>query len=257
MKILNWLDKNKNTVDWADLSRRWDKMQMVHNPYRNDQIDTIYYLSGVQTISNPKILDLCCGPGALSKYFLLKNENLTVFAVDIDPFLIEIFKNSYPQDRITIELYDIRKSDFFDKFQNRFDSVISLTALHWLSKDTQKQLYKRIYSILKPGGTFLNGDPYLPVNKFVQKNLDVLQKEKAREIEGETWDQYWENIFLKYNIKELIDEMKSILFLWEDFEGSEGGYSVDFYISSLTEAGFKSAAVYWQGGLRVVYGGIK
>ena len=44
MKILNWLEKNKNTVDyivdWADLSHRWDKMQMVHNPYRNDHIVT-------------------------------------------------------------------------------------------------------------------------------------------------------------------------------------------------------------------------
>lgn len=35
------------------------------------------------------------------------------------------------------------------------------------------------------------------------------------------------------------------------------GYTIDFYLESLKEAGFKIANVYWQGGLRIVYGGTK
>ena len=69
MKSFHWLEDNKTNVDWVDLATRWDKMQMVHNPHRNGQIETIYHLSGVQSLTNPKILDLCCGPGTLSKYF--------------------------------------------------------------------------------------------------------------------------------------------------------------------------------------------
>ena len=41
------------------------------------------------------------------------------------------------------------------------------------------------------------------------------------------------------------------------FEGSDDGYATDFYMSSLKRAGFNKARVYWQGGLRTVYGGIK
>ena len=126
MKILQWLENNKTTVDWVDLTTRWDKMQIAYNPYRNDQIGTIYHFSGVQSLTNPKILDLCCGSGTLSKYFLSKNPNINVVAVDIEPFLMAMFKNSYPQDRITTELYNIRKADLFDKYQNYFDAVVSL-----------------------------------------------------------------------------------------------------------------------------------
>ncbi len=255
LKIIQWLEDNKNKVDWVDLSDRWDKMQLLHNPYRNDQIETICYLSGVQSLKNPKILDLCCGPGTLSKHFLSMKPNIEIIAVDIDPFLMAIFKNSYPQDRIKTELYDIRKDEFFDKYQNHFDAVVSLTALHWLSQENQKLLYKRVYSILKPGGIFLNGDPFLPTNKTIQDRLAALQKFKANNIEGETWHQYWDMIYSKYHIKEYIDEINSKFLHREGSE--EHGYPVDFYISTLKEVGFNSANVYWQGGLRIVYGGMK
>jgi len=256
MKILQWLEDNKTTVDWVDLTTRWDKMQRVHNPHRNDQIETIYRLSRIQSLTNPTILDLCCGPGTLSKYFLSKSPNINIIAVDIDPFLVAMFKNSYPQDRIITELHDIQKADLFDTYQNRFDAVVSLTALHWLSQESQKLLYKRIYSILKNGGIFVNADPYLPTIRIIKRLRAFFQKNKVKNIEGENWNQYWERIYRKYHIKEYIDEMKSTLFREED-KRTDDGYPIKFYMSSLKEAGFDSPAVYWKGGSRIVYGGVK
>ena len=157
---------------------------------------------------------------------------MNAVAVDIDPFLMAMFKNSYPQDRITTKLHDIRKADLFDKYQNHFDAVVSLTALHWLSQDNQKLLYKRIYSVLKKGEIFLNADPYVPKSRIIKKFFAFSQKNKAKNIEGENLDQYWEKIYSKYHIKDHIDEMKSTLFRGED-KGTDDGYPIKFYISSL------------------------
>lgn len=141
--------------------------------------------------------------------------------------------------------------------QTPFDAVISLTSLHWLSEKNQKALYGRIHSVLKDGGVFANGDPYLPTDETIRNRLSTLQKEKAKAVMGETWDQYWESIYSQYRIKGLLDETKQSLFHWEDFEGSDDGYTTDFHLESLKEAHFKKHDVYWQGGLRIVYGGVK
>lgn len=41
------------------------------------------------------------------------------------------------------------------------------------------------------------------------------------------------------------------------FEGSEDGYSRDFYLNSLKEAGFNGYEILFLSGKRCVYGGIK
>ena len=258
MRIVGWIKQNRDNVDWNSLFLRWEIMQTVHNPYRNEQIQTIYHVSGIDSIPNAQVLDLGCGPGSLVKYFLKRKENVKFTAVDIDPFLLAIFENTLiPGSSVTILGKDIRDGSWFKEYPDSFDAVISLTSLHWLSQKNQKTLYRRIHSILKDGGVFANGDPYLPTDETIRSRLPALQKERERAVTGETWDEYWESIYSQYQIKDLLDEAKQILFHWEDFEGSDDGYTTDFYLQSLREAGFKKVDVYWKGGLRIVYGGVK
>ncbi len=258
MRIVKWIEENKNRVDWSSLFLRWERMQTVHNPYRNEQMGTIYHVSGVDSIPNAHVLDLGCGPGSLVKYFLKRKGDAKFTAVDIDPFLLAIFENApVLNSNVTILHKDIRDNSWFKEYPDYFDAVISLTSLHWLSQKNQKILCRRIYSVLKGGGVFVNGDPYLPTDETTRNRLAVLQKEKAKPVMGETWDEYWESIYSQHQIKDLLDEAKQTLFHWEDFEGSDDGYITDFYLQSLREAGFKKQDVYWQGGLRIVYGGVK
>ncbi len=258
MRIIEWLKENRDNVDWNSLFLRWERMQTVHNPYRNKQIETIYHVSGVDSIPNAQVLDLGCGPGSLAKCFLKKEEDVEFTAIDIDPFLLAIFENTIVSgSSVAILRKDIRDGSWFRQYEGSFDAVISLTSLHWLSQNNQKILYRRIYSVLKDGGVFANGDPYLPTDKTVRSRLALLQKEKAKTVMGETWDEYWESIYSEYHIKDLLDEAKQFLSHWEDVEGSDDGYTIDFYLESLREAGFKKQNVYWKGGLRIVYGGIK
>jgi len=258
MRIVEWTKENRDNVDWNSLFLRWERMQMVHNPYRNEQKETIYRVSGIDSIAKARVLDLGCGPGSLVKYFLRRKEDVEFTAVDIDPFLLAVFENTLVSgSSVTILRKDTRDGSWFRQYEGSFDAVISLTSLHWLSQKNQKTLYRRIYSVLKDGGVFANGDPYLPTDETVRSRLAELQKEKAKAVMGETWDEYWESIYSKYHIKDLLDEAKQFLFHWEDFEGCDDGYTTDFYLESLREAGFKKADVYWQGGLRIVYGGVK
>lgn len=258
MRIVEWIRENKDKVGWNGLFLRWERMQTVHNPYRNEQMATIYHVSGVDSIPKAQVLDLGCGPGSLAKYFLKRKEDVEFSAVDIDPFLLAIFENTLVSNSsVTILRKDIRDDSWFKEYPDSFDAVISLTSLHWLSQKNQKTLYRRVYSVLKNGGVFANGDPYLPTNEIVRSRLAALQKEEAKGVMGETWDEYWESIYSEHDIKDLLDEAKQILFHWEDFEGSDDGYTTDFYLESLRETDFKKVDVYWKGGLRIVYGGVK
>ena len=66
---------------------------------------------------------------------------------------------------------DLRETDWGRKLVGRFDSVISLTALHRLSVEHQRETYLAAFDVLKPGGTFIVGDPYQPEDMEERKKL--------------------------------------------------------------------------------------
>lgn len=121
MRIVEWLKENRDNVDWNSLFLRWERMQTVHNPYRNEQMATIYHISGVDSIPNGRVLDLGCGPGSLVKYFLKRKEDVEFTAVDINPFLLAIFENTLvPNSNITVLHKDIRDGSWFKEYPDSF-----------------------------------------------------------------------------------------------------------------------------------------
>ncbi len=150
MLIDNWLKNNSSTVNWNFIYNDWQDMQLYYNCWRDLQVHTI--IQSVLSLPFDKInvIDLCCGPGTLSKSLLEKDSRINIIAIDANKFLLSVYKNILKNysNRFAIIESDIRNPDLYDNIHEEIHAVISLTALHWLSAENHKSYMKTFISCL-------------------------------------------------------------------------------------------------------------
>jgi SAM-dependent methyltransferase len=257
MKFDRWLKENETFVDWNLFSSPWDAMQLKHNPFRQEQIEAILSSAGILEKESPIVLDLGCGPGILGKHLIQQRPLVRYFGVDGDPLMLAAMQRLLQGKHVRPLQLDLRKRDWSRAYKEHFDSVISLTALHWLSQEHQKETCLAAFDVLKPGGTFIVGDPYQPEDAEERKKLEALHDERASKLKGQTWEEFWQSFFVKYPIKQMYTEYHMDKGYQIPFEGSDDGYPLSFHLKTLRDVGFSTASVFWKSDLRAVYGGKK
>ncbi len=257
MTFDQWLNENDARIDWTLFSSPWDAMQLRHNPFRQEQIKAVLSSSRVFEKESPIVLDLGCGPGVLGRLVIDEKPSAQYYGVDGDPLMLAAMRHLVHGKHVHAVQLDLRKTGWSRKLVGQFDSVVSLTALHWLSLEHQKQTYLAAFDVLKPGGTFIVGDPYQPKNLEERKKLETLHEERASTQYGETWEEFWEGFFDTYPIKQLYTEYHTEKGYQIPFEGSDDGYPLSSHLKALREVGFGSVSVFWKADLRAVYGGTK
>jgi len=256
MNLNEWLEANDSHVDWSPFGEAWDSMQLRHNPYRNEQIQSLLSASGVLHMEQPSVLDLGCGPGILGKLILKHRPNTHYVGADSDPLMLAAMRHLVNGSNVQATLVDLREADW-TRGLGQFDSVVSLTALHWLSQAHQKKLYSDIFGILKQGGSFVVGDPYLPEDPHEEESLAKLQQQRIQNERGQTWEEFWEAFLSQYPIRQVRADYAESRGCSGPFEGADHGYTLAFQMKALHDAGFVDATVFWKDGLRAVYGGMK
>jgi len=253
LNLLSWLKANEQQLDWHLFADPWDQMQRKHNPFRDEQIDVI--LKGACILSEEvhHVLDLGCGPGILGRRIHSLRPQVVYFGADGDPLMLTAMEHLLLRTSTHPLLVDIRSRDWLQTYQNYFDAAVSLTALHWLTKVQLAQLYRAVFSALKPGGRLVVGDPFLPDSPSDRKRLHDLQEQYSLREAGMTWDQFWTSFYKRYPIKEMRASHQETFYGGDLFEGSDDGYPISFYLESLQETGFMSPSIIWTRGLRVVY----
>jgi SAM-dependent methyltransferase len=257
MDLIEWIETNDRLVDWGFFAEPWDSMQLRHNPFRTEQIDAMLSGSGILDKEQAYVLDLGCGPGILGRCINNARPNAHYVGVDGDPLMLAAARHLLTGVDIQTQLVDLRGAEWTKGLANHFDSVVSLTALHWLSQVHQRVLYEAVFQMLKPGGTFMIGDPYQPEDLGDKRKLQSQQEQLIDKQDGRTWTEFWESFFEKYPVQEIYVDYHKSKGYQEPFEGSEEGYPLSFQMKALQDAGFAPTTVYWKEGLRAVYGGTK
>jgi trans-aconitate methyltransferase len=257
MDLVSWLTENDHLIDWQVFGEPWDAMQRRHNPFRDDQIGSILHLSINSQELRPCILDLGCGPGILGRRLLQRNPDAQYYGADGDPLMLAAMQRLLAGRSVHPLRVDLRSTGWVLDHQSRFDCVMSLTALHWLSKDHLHAFNRALWSVLKPGGRLLVGDPYFPSIESARPALKAFQAERSALEKGPTWEEFWTALFNRYPMKDVYAEYHRTVGYQEPFEGTDDGYPIAFHMESLTDAGFAMASVFWMSGLRIVYGGTK
>ena len=94
-----------------------------------------------------KILDVACGPGNMTHYFIGKRPDLDAFGIDLAPNMVELARRNNPSGRFAV--MDIRRLSELD---DSFDGVACGFALPYFTASEAVALMKDAFDLLDQGG---------------------------------------------------------------------------------------------------------
>lgn len=237
-----------------DLLRRWDAQQTVYIEQRERVFDVMFdVLARICPRPDPVVLDLACGPGAISERFLRRFPEGRAVAVDIDPVLLAIGEGALGDQggRLRWARADLRDPAWIDAVGAEpasFDAVLSSTALHWLSPPILTGVYRAAADLLRPDGLLINADHLpLPAGSRLRAacvEIDQSRQQAALGTGAEPWDQWWAAV--EQERPELAGAFAERRKLWPEGSRDWAGPTLDFHRVSLTEVGFTEVGVVWQ-----------
>jgi ubiquinone/menaquinone biosynthesis C-methylase UbiE len=105
------------------------------------------FLRDLTIQADTKVLDLCCGSGQATEILVQFSQDVT--GLDASPLSLKRAKKNVPQaNYIQAFAEEIPCPD------NQFDLVLTNTAMHEMQPEQLRQIFKEVYRVLKPSGTF-------------------------------------------------------------------------------------------------------
>ena len=148
------MDKYKTTFEsWNKVASLYEEHFMDLDLY-NDTYDA--FCEAIEK-SNPKILEIGCGPGNITKYMLSKRPDFDLEGIDIAPNMVELAKKNNPN--ATFRVMDSRD---IDQLKTKYDGIICGFCIPYLSKSDCSKLIKDTKNLLSEKGilylSFIEGD---------------------------------------------------------------------------------------------------
>lgn len=232
-------------MDWSGWVDRWDRQQERYLPHREERfafmLDVIAHTCDDPA---PRVLDLCCGNGSISRRLLERFPAARVLAVDVDPVNLEIGRRTLG-DRVEWREVDLRSDAWAEELTPRsFDTVVTATAIHWFLRDDVARLYGHLAAILRPGGVFLNAD-HMPVSSpaIAEISRDLLGAWKQERLAGaEDYATFREATASDPALAELA--LESGRWLSEKPPGEE--LPLEWHRAELLAAGFREVEEIWR-----------
>ncbi|MGB7948982.1 MAG: class I SAM-dependent methyltransferase [Candidatus Binatia bacterium] len=165
-----------NHHDWS--SRRyvsqWAKRQDQREVDRQDIFQSMAKLVPYDRQASIRILDLGAGYGALAQFLLNYFPNAMAVCQDGSSEMAKLGRERMKplRGRIKYVLCDFSKPGWSRKIEGPFEAVVSSIAIHNVrSPDVIRAIYDETFSLVRPGGCFLNFDRMTPSLKEQMKWL--------------------------------------------------------------------------------------
>jgi len=120
---------------------RFMEMDLYH-----DTFDTFCELIKNQ---NPKVFEIACGPGNVTKYLLSKRPDFKIIGIDLAPNMVELAKISNPN--VDFQVMDCRD---INTLENSFDAIVCAFCMPYLSKEECAKLIADASKLLNANGLF-------------------------------------------------------------------------------------------------------
>lgn len=227
-----------------ELLAAWHVQQTAFIEFRDQRVRAMLEMlaavhPGDQSL---RVLDLGCGPGSLCDAVADRFPDAEVVGIDRDPILLRLGRETNRHgERMRLLDLDLTDPGWIDEVgQERFDAVVSATALHWLGPDKLAGLYVTLPQVLNPGAVFLNADHlyFDGATEPFLKGVAEAQRERFRlaalESGAMTWEAWWE---AARSVPGWEAEAKQWEERWSD-KSSTVKVSLEFHLSALRAAGF-------------------
>ncbi|MCG5213987.1 class I SAM-dependent methyltransferase [Streptosporangium sp. KLBMP 9127] len=230
---------------------RWDLQQEGYLPDREDRFTVLIDAVEAAGRPDPLVIDLGCGPGSLAVRLLDRLPEARVVAVDTDPLLLSLGQAGYAHVRgLRFADVDLRTPGWTGALglDRPADVAVSTTALHWLPEPHLREVYAELFTALRPGALFLNGD-HLDVDDttpvLAALELAVHERETRRRFADshpEDWRAWWDAVGQDPALAALAGQRESAA-----HHGSESRL-LSTHLSALRDAGFTEVGTLWQRG---------
>jgi SAM-dependent methyltransferase len=111
------------------------------------------------------LLDLGTGPGTYAFHLGIANPDLELFLIDL-PEVLEVahdVEKRYPlKNKITYLPMDVTQ----EEIPGTYDMVMVSNTLHMLGEEESRKLLKRLFNVVKPGGSLVIQFQYMKDNKL-------------------------------------------------------------------------------------------
>ncbi|MDP4177981.1 MAG: methyltransferase domain-containing protein [Bacillota bacterium] len=155
-----------------DISESYDKQRKQLIPCFDDFYNVPLSIMNCKKES-PKVLDIGAGTGLFSSFVLGKYPNARITLIDLSDKMLEVAKKRFfDYSNFEYVVADYTKQ----KFDDRFDIIISALSIHHLSDTDKEMLYKKCYYMLEDGGVFINADQVLSTSLEIEKLQSKLWK---------------------------------------------------------------------------------
>lgn len=131
--------------------------------------------------SGARVLDLGCGTGLELKYYFARNPRASVVGIDLASGMLKKLESDLAEYDITTVC-----ASYFDHplGEECFDGIVSVESLHHFTAEEKLPLYKKVYSALKPGSSFILTDYFSITDEEEKKHRsDLLELKKKEEID--------------------------------------------------------------------------
>ncbi|MDD3905475.1 MAG: class I SAM-dependent methyltransferase [Candidatus Omnitrophica bacterium] len=213
-------------------AKRFDKVFFKIAPFYKEAIEALVLTLPFENSKKPKIIDLGCGTGNITKAVKERYPAARVVCLDMAQNMIDMAKAKLKGHKdVEYWVGDICKYDY----SNKPDAVISSLVLHHLDKKNKKLFYRKIFNALPRGGVFYSADFVLPSSDYLAKAYI------------EKWKRFMRKSFSPAQINDILTKHKD-----EDRPAE-----LIFEIDLLRKTGFSDVEVVWKNYNFAVYGGIK
>ncbi len=229
--------------------QRWDDQQAGYLPDREQQFGLMLEIVERLAGTPERFVDLACGPGSISARATQRFPSAEIVGVDLDPFLLELARQTTASDRVRFAEADLRARGWDAVLgEDQVDAVCSATALHWLDPTDLDAVAQTLARRIRPGGVFLNADT-MRLGPDEVPRLDALAVELRDEIWAdshaagvEDWKTWWDAAAAEPAFADLLAERET------RFADRSKGRDITLTdtIQSFRKAGFTEVAVLGQ-----------
>jgi len=219
-------------------------------PRRREQIGFVAELFPWPLDTAIAVADLGAGFGAISDQILNRYPKSAVTCIDGSAEMMGLARERLAKygARVRFHLADLAHPSWRDGLAAPFDAAVSGLAIHHLTDERKRELYREVRDLLRPGGLFLNNDivaaPAALKARFETITLNVIQEQdRARR-----------------GVARSIDQIQAEMH--EQLRLSGGQHHSHIaplaaQLAWLAEAGFKSIDCYWKYLDFAVFGGAR
>lgn len=194
------------------------------------------------------VLDLGAGFGAVTEEILTRYPHATVSCVDGSAEMMRLARERLAKygDRVHLHFADLATPSWRDEIRAPVHAVVSGIAIHHLTDERKRALYREVFALLSPGGLFLNNDAVTTPPLFKQR-FEVLQYQEIQEQERVQRG-------VVRSVAEIQDEMNA------GFRTAGPPSPIaplKEQLDWLKEAGFESVDCFWKFLNLAIFGGVK